>query len=444
MTNKSTLHPSDIFWFWLPLATMWLIMSAEQPSITAAVSRLPEIEKNLAAFGLTFSLALIIESPVIMLLTAGTALATHRQAYQRLMTFTHILSLLSTVLHLLLGFSPLYAHILRSWIGVPEEGIIETSRVAFLLMTPWTAMIAYRRLLEGVMIRLGHPKRVTIVIIVRLLATIFVLGTGLILARWQGAYVGGVALSVAVTVGALSAWLLARPLISQKLGVVTEEAEQLTWSRLLHFYAPLALSTLITMVASPILAFGLSSAPLPVKSLAIWPVVTSLVFIGRSFGIAYQEVVVALLKDAQSYAVLRRFTWTLALGSSGAFFLLAATPGAMLWYRNISGLTEELAQMAVWPTLILVLVPGLNAALSWQRGVLIHSKKTQLISVAVALNMAVLVALMVGLPRLFAVPGAILAASAVTISMVVECFFLWWQSRTMTARLEARPLMATE
>ena len=75
-----TLTLRRTFLFWLPLAVMWLIMSAELPAITAAVSRLPQPVENLAAFGLTYSIALIIEGPVIMLLTAGTALATHRQA----------------------------------------------------------------------------------------------------------------------------------------------------------------------------------------------------------------------------------------------------------------------------------------------------------------------------------------------------------------------------
>ena len=103
MTNRRELTQKRIFWFWVPLAAMWLIMSAEQPSLTAIVSRLPEATKNLAAWGLTFSFALIIESPVIMLLTAGTALATHKQSYQRLLRFTHALALGLTVLHLLLA-----------------------------------------------------------------------------------------------------------------------------------------------------------------------------------------------------------------------------------------------------------------------------------------------------------------------------------------------------
>ena len=59
MTDKSNLSLNRVFLFWVPLAAMWLIMAAEQPSITAIVSRLPDAKINLAASGLTFSWALV-------------------------------------------------------------------------------------------------------------------------------------------------------------------------------------------------------------------------------------------------------------------------------------------------------------------------------------------------------------------------------------------------
>ncbi len=417
----------------MPLAAMWLIMSAEQPSITAIVSRLPDATENLAAFGLTFSLALIVESPVIMLLTAGTALATHQQSYQRLLHFTHALALSLTALHLLLALTPLYPFILREWIGAPPQ-IIETSRAAFLLMTPWTSMIAYRRLWEGVMIRYGHPERVTMVIAVRLAATLGVLLAGLAIGRWPGAVVGGAALSVGVTVGAGAAGLLARPTIGRYLSTMLPAEEVLSWKALSSFYVPLALSSLITMVGQPILAFGLAHAPLPLLSLAIWPVVMSLVFIGRSFGIAFQEVVVALLRDAAAYAALRRFAMGLATSATVIFVLLVLTPGARIWYERISGLSPELAELAILPTVILAVVPGLNAILSWQRGVLVYEKNTGPISVAVALNILLTLAIMLLGPRVLELPGAVWAALALTLSMVAESAFLAWGSRSRARR----------
>lgn len=427
-SNPSPLTLRRTFWFWLPLAVMWLVMSAEQPSITAVVSRLPDATEHLAAFGLTFSLALIVESPVIMLLTAATALATHRQSYRRLLEFTAMLALVETVLHVALAVTPLYGVVVRDLIGAPAE-LVETSRVSFLLMTPWTGMIAFRRLFEGVMIRWGQPQRVTVVVVLRLATTALGLVAGFLAGRWPGAYVGAAALSAGVTVGALAAFLLSRSSVAEHLGPPRAGDAPLGWVELLQFYVPLVLTALITMVGGPIFSFGLSHAPLPLESLAAWPVITSLLFIGRSGGTAYQEVGVALLHRERGRPVLQRFAWLLAALSTGAFALVAVTPAAAWWYRNVSGLPPDLVDLALVPTLLAVPVPGLTVIISWLRAVLVHARRTGPVSAAVGLNMATLLGLMLLLPRVTTLPGAVQAAIGLALSLGVESAFLAWTAR---------------
>jgi progressive ankylosis protein len=426
--TKQALTIQRVFWFWVPLALVWLMMSFEQPSITAGVSRLPDATRNLAAFGLAFSFGLIMESPIIMLLTASTALATTREAYQRLMRFTHLLVALLTALHLILVLTPLYAYILRVWIGAPEA-IIETSRIALLLVTPATAGVAYRRIWEGVMIRFGYPQRVTQVILVRLVVTLVLLFGGLAIEGLQGAYIGSIAWAGGIMGGMVAAAWFVRPTLNSELPPASEGDEPLTWAGLTSFYMPLALTSLIMMLGGPILSFGLSRAPQPLESLAVWPVVMSLLFVGRSVGIAYQEVVVALLKDQNSFIQLRRFTGFLAGGTTGLFALLALTPGAGLWYRYVAGLEPELVSMAIWPTAILALVPGLGAIASWQRGLLIHKKQTGVISIAMGLNIGSLLVMMLIAPHMLVIPGAIMAASVLALSTGAEVLFLWWSNR---------------
>ncbi|MCB0077076.1 MAG: hypothetical protein KDD73_06595 [Anaerolineales bacterium] len=435
MSKPTVLTQRFIFWFWLPLATMWIIMSAEQPLLAAVVSRLPEATQNLAAWGLTFSFSLIIESPVIMLLTAGTALAIHRQAYHRLMQFTTVLAVVMTAIHLLLAITPAYSYILREWVGAPAE-IIPISNHAFLIMLPWTGMIAYRRLWEGVMIRFGFPRRVTIVIVIRMVATALVLFAGLWLGRWNGASVGAAALGFGVTMGALSAWWLARPTLREHLSTDKAGDAPLGWAELVKFYTPLAMTSAVTLIGQPILAFGLARAPLPLRSLAIWPVIMALVFIGRSVAIAFQEVVVALLDDPQSYRALKRFGFSLSVGASGLFLLLAITPAARLWFEGAQGLSAELASMAILPTILLFPVPALNALLSWFRGVLVHNKHTSPISIAVILNMMVLLMTIFVGPMLIALPGAVWAAIALTASLAAEALYLQISSRAEALQIE--------
>src|SRR5512139_2723002 len=73
---------------WWPLAASWLLMGAEGPAIAAVIARLPDPRINLAAYGgIVFPLALIIESPIIMLLAASVALSRDCASYRKVRTY---------------------------------------------------------------------------------------------------------------------------------------------------------------------------------------------------------------------------------------------------------------------------------------------------------------------------------------------------------------------
>jgi hypothetical protein len=432
--NQSVLTQKRIFWFWLPLATMWLMMAVEQPFISAVMTRLPDPEQNLAAFGLTFSLALFVEAPIIMLLTAGTALPKGQRSYSRLLNFTHVLAGGLTVLHLVIGLTPLYALIVGRIIGAPQE-IIELSRHAFLLMTPWTSAIAYRRLWQGVLIRFGRTKVVPVTIAARLVTALTVLGIGLWIGGYPGAYVAATALSFGVIAGAGAAYAYARPTIQTYLSVPSPADGGIPWRALLSFYLPLALTSLIMLAARPLQSIGLARAAEPLLSLAVWPVVMSYLFLGTSTAISFQEAAVALLRDGRDYEHLRRFAVRLALVLSGIFVISVATPLAHLWYGRISGLSSELASFAMTPTLILAAVPGLTALISWQRGLLVHVQRTQSITQSVMVNVAVLFVTMFSLMSFTSLPGATIAASGLAASALAEWAYLVWRSRPAAATI---------
>lgn len=415
--------------FWLPLAAMWVLMALEQPMLSAVIARLPEAKLNLAAYGLTFSLALIVESPVIMFLTMGTALAKDRQSYRLLLRFTHIMAWSLTALHLLIGLTPLYAWIVGNLVGVPPA-LIEPSRTAFLLMTPWAGAIAYRRMWQGVLIRYGHPGTVAYTTAIRLIATGAAALAGLLSGATSGANVAAIAVSVGVLAGMAAAYGFVRSTVREHLTIDDPALEPLTWSRLLNFYVPLAMTSFIVLAGQPIISVGLSRGPLPLESLAVWPVINGLIFLLRSTGVALQEVVVALLRDGGSYRELRRFSYTL----TGVLTLLTAavtlTPLSSLWFTGVAGLPADLVELARVPAALMVLVPGLTTLTSWQRGVLIHFSRTIAITVATVIHIGMLyIAVLVG-ATVLPWPGAVTAALAWTAALTCEVVYLTYRARS--------------
>ncbi len=438
-TPLANLTQSGIFWFWVPLAAMWLLMAVEQPAMTAIIARLDQAEVELAAFGITFVVALAVESPVIQLLAAGTALSYDRGHYRRLMRFTHVLAVGLTGLHLLLAATPLYALILEHVIGAPAA-VIGPSRAAFLLATPFTAAVAYRRLWQGVLIRYGRTKVIPITMVLRFLAMGTVLLVGYRTRLLPGAALAGLALSAGVITAAVASWGFVRGVVRDLMPERSEHRDHIasgSWKHLLRFYIPLSLTAVLYLIAQPLMTVGIARAPYPLQSLAVWPVINAYMFLFASLALSFQEVAVALLPQPGGLPQLRRFTAKLGLGLSAVFLLVALTPANQWWFTRVAGLSPGLVPFTQTPTILLSLVPLLFTLKSWFRAKHIHSKETMAIGKAVVLYSGVLFLAVVAGARLLPVPGAITAAIALTIAVTVEITYLHLHARRAIQLKEA-------
>jgi hypothetical protein len=137
----------------------------------------------------------------------------------------------------------------------------------------------------------------------------------------------------------------------------------------------------------PLLTFFMGRAPMPLESLAVFPVVNALSFIFRSLGLSYQDAAIALMGDRhQHFPELARFALGLGTAASAGLALIAFTPMASVWFEKISGLTPELASLALIPTRVLVPLPAISVLLSFQRAILMQGRRTKPITVATAIE----------------------------------------------------------
>lgn len=374
---------------WWPLAASWLLMGAELPALSAVVARLPDARINLAAYGgIVFPLALIVESPIIMLLAASTALSKDTASYHKIWKFMMVAGAALTALHILIAWTPLYYAVVRGLLGSPEE-IIEPARIGLKIMLPWTWTIAYRRFNQGVMIRFGHSRSVGAGTVVRLTAGLTVLFIGLAIGTLPGIVVATSAVAAGVTSEAIFAGRVVRPVLRNELADAPAVEPPLTYPVFFAFYIPLVLTSLIGLIAQPIGSAALSRMPDPISSLAVWPVVTGLVFMVRGLGIAFNEVVVALLDEPGAYAALRRFAMILIAGTTALLLLLAATPLSRLWFEVVSALPPDLSALAGIAIWIALPLPALSALQSWFQGRLLHARRTRGITEAVVIFLVV-------------------------------------------------------
>jgi hypothetical protein len=207
------MRQRDVFWFWLPLLASWLLMTAEGPTVSAAINRLPDEVVMLAAMGLVTSLSVTIESPIINLLATSTALVRDRSSYLRLRQFTLHWMVLLTAVSILIAYTPLFDWLVPGAMGVPAN-VANWVRPGLQIMILWSAAIGWRRFLQGVLIRYKQTRKIAQGTAVRLAASG---GTVIALALWSdlpGVITGSIALMAGVIAEALYATLVAKPVIA--------------------------------------------------------------------------------------------------------------------------------------------------------------------------------------------------------------------------------------
>jgi hypothetical protein len=427
-------HPrptvSDVARFWWPLAASWLLMGAELPALSAVIARLPQPEIHLGAYGVVFALSLIVEAPIIMLLAASTALSKDCASYLKLRRFMMRLSAVETALHALVAFTPLFDLMMHYLIGLPDE-LMEPARIGLRIMTPWTWAIAYRRFNQGVLIRFDRTRVVGLGTVVRLTADVVVLAIGYLTRAFPGVVVGTSAVIAGVLSEALYVGLRVRPVLRNELRAAPPVEPPLSSRAMLEFYVPLALTSLMALAIQPIGSAALSRAPLPVESLAVWPVVSGLLFIFRSLGLAYNEVVVALLERPGSAPALRRFTVILTLVSTLPLAIIAATPLAQVWFRDMSGLSPELADLACASLPFVLALAALQPWMSWYQGRLVYGRRTRSVTESVVLFVIVTVGALWAGVAWGQAPGVFIGWTAFSLGGLAQTAWLWMRSRTV-------------
>ncbi len=429
MTKTTTLTKKRLFHLWLPLALMWLVMAVEQPAITAIISRLPNPTIELAAFGYAFALALLIEGPIVQMLSAGTAITKDIVSYRRLLFILHLLALLITSVHLIFCIPSVYTWFSLEIMGLPKEMITPSYR-SFVAMIPWAAAVGYRRLWQGVMIRYGKTKAVPVIMYLRLFVAASVLITGLLINTIPGGLLGGISLSVGVIVGMIAAGVYVRPIIKE-MPKEDLSTPSMPISEMVRFYFPLALTSLITLGVRPLLNFGIARGLYPLASLAIWPVALAYIFIYTSISMSMQEIVIAEQKNEQTLLVITAFIKRVGLVLFLLYMVILISQAWKLWFINLSGLPADLLEFLPLTLTVLCLMPIFYSFISFFRGLLVLAHKTRTITIGVSINVFLMLIMINVLTQGIGLPGVYAASIAFASSYGVETLFLMTQTKTL-------------
>ncbi len=421
MSNLVTKRRISIFW--LPLAATWLMMAFEGPFLAAIIARLADPKFNLAAWGVAFSFALIIEAPIIMIMSASTALVENRHSFVKLRNFTYFINGAITLIMLVFLIPTIFDFISIQLIGLPEP-VARLTHLATIILLPWPGAIGYRRFYQGILIRNNLTRRVAYGTVIRLS---FITASALLMYIYidiPGVAVGAIALSVGVSVEAVASRIMVYK-TARSFPDASDNYKPLTYHQIYTFYFPLALTSILALGVHPLVTFFVGHSLMALESLAALPVINSLVFIFRAIGLSYQEVCIALIgKKGEFYSVVKEFAVILGIAVVAILGIIAFTPLATFWFETVSGLPSDLVEFSIFPLQIMVLMPGLSVMLSFQRAIQVASRETGPLTRATFLEVIGIIAVLFLMTFFLNTVGAIAASVAFIIGRLAANFYL--------------------
>lgn len=399
-------------------------MALGDPLQTMALTRLPQPQETLASIGVVKAIAVFLESPIIMILHASTALGKQAASRGALWRFMLLLSGCLSLVFLLLCWGPVYNWLLLSVFGVSRE-VAQIGRIAFLLMVMWPFVIAWRRFFQGLLIRSGQNRYVGYSSLLRLGWVVGILALGLSL-RWNGAWLGGLTLIGGVVWEALMVTYFALKLKVveriEALNLPPDPGLPVDLLGVTRFYVPLAATMLIVWGGRAMLISLVARSQDSTLALAAWPAAWGLVLAIANATRMVQQIVIAHVEQV-SIGLLLRFTLIVGISCSLVLGFLGWTP----WGDAVLGL-----YLGHQPALLSAVRPVIGYAsvfplmLAFQnaiQGLLITRKQNWLINLATLMGVLVMLSLCWHFIQT-GWSGALAAASAMLLGALIEIILL--------------------
>jgi progressive ankylosis protein len=423
----STVSLGQLWREFIPLSLSDVTMACGDPLVTTTLAHLPDARTNLAGVGIAKALAIFFESPIIMLLHASNAVAANPKSRQALWRF---MLLAGGSLSLLLGLlaSPLIFNLVgERLLGIPVA-LAATVQQVLLLMILWPFSIAWRRYFQGLLIHHGNSQAIARASIARLMTMGIVLAVGVAI-NLSGAILAGSSLILGVLVETAIVTIIAYR-CGATVSPPTPEASTLpqNLAGIWRFYWPLANSMLVTWGGRALLVGVISRSVDAPIALAAWPAAWGLILVIANSTRMLQQIIIKY-QGRVANRVLLNFALSVGGGCSILLLLISTTTIGEWVIQAFIGSDRDLINSIKPVLLICAGIPLLVALQNSTQGFLVGAGKTGGVNQATWIGTITLLGI-AWLSVRAGLSGAIAAAMAMVVAMLIEVLFLLLKQRS--------------
>ncbi|MHB1130862.1 MAG: hypothetical protein ACYC4L_00555 [Chloroflexota bacterium] len=418
--------------FYYPLAANATLMMVETPLVIAGVSRLPNAELELAAYGVMTALTWWLVNIGTPLVHTGNALGRTRAAFSLLRNFALGVSVFATALAAAIYFTPAYGGMVEGLLGA-NPVVAAAAHPGTQLMLATSFAIGYRRFYQGVLIRHGYTGLVGWLTLSRALTVGAMVWAGVSWGQWSGATLAAAAMAGSTSVECVLVCIFAESVLRGKNGPRWEPEGSLRLSYLsaLRFYLPLALVMLLNGTARPIITAALTRLPEPVISLAAFPVAYGVFNVIYSPLYPLIQTVIALVRDGHSYRVVVRFTRAVCVLGWVVLMMATLTPAAEYYLTAVLGVPEQVRVAALPAVQVFSFYLLLMAFHNVYQGLLVAARRTLETQFASIANVATIALVLATGVAWGGAAGVVVGAAAFVAGFSAEAALLAWRATGM-------------
>ncbi len=423
--NEERERIGSILRFQVPLGLTAIMMASTFSIINAGLARTPNPEFALAAFALGQTVTNMFGSPVWIARQMLLAYSTDRDSLRAAVRVAAGLATLVMVWIGILGFTPLGRVVYMDIFGATEALFPEVMRVVRLcIFLPVVHFI--RAWSQAILMRQQKTIMMTWAMVIRLagmiLMALFLPGLGFVEGAVLGVFIWIVGMGIEGACCVRFAW----PMLGEVYGRTVPAGKTSATERdCIRFLLPVIAQGLLLTFTLPAVNAGLARTLTPERNLAVFQVSWSIAFIFLAFiMVNLSQTVLVLLDDGRWWQSLKRVGIGLSALVSLAMAAFVAA-GAVDWILlHIIGVESALLPAVRSVLLFMSVIPFIGGLVELRTGIALRRGRTPLVGAGKALDLAVVVLVVFGLPQVFPTLEANVGPIAYTAGLTLNYIFL--------------------
>ncbi len=214
--------------------------------------------------------------------------------------------------------------------------------------------------------------------------------------------------------------------------------QQVDMVRILRFFIPLGLTSMMMMMSHSIIAAGISRTYLPEISMAAYSVSLTISGIAESPMVMLRQMTLALFRGPKTFQTIRKIAFSALALVSMFLFLIAYTPFGLFVFTRLLGVPENLITPTIQVFRFVMFMSLASCIRSIYQGVLISRKHTIFITQAMIARISLMILMVYLFSRYGWVRGGYVGGITIVAGILTEGLYSMYRARKLIPTPEDR------